>query len=375
VTLSTVGTGIGATAIWTPETSYGTVVASPVWRAVEPTSGINPKKVKNVKESSPLAGGRLADISSRRVVASQGATATIPIETCFTGLNGLLNTISRALTYGAAGLQTAGNGIYSAGSRVTPSGSIYGYTHTFRNDVAGHSVAWQFGLPTTDAVLRQYDMLGAKPIKFAFSCKKADFLNLATDWDGRVLEDPLITTAYQGYPNGATQTPYTQATPSYTAQTPIHFAESQIQIGSSLTAASSAALVDGVTQFDLTIENKLNTDRQYMGNQGLKDEQLVSDVFMFTGAITSDFVNKTYWQDAFYSDTGFSMIVTFTLNGAALSGTVAAVQFCLNNVKLNDGSPNAANKDVVANAFPFKAYYDLANEPLTVIIQSTEATL
>jgi len=375
VTLSTIGTGIGATAIWVPESSYGVVVNTPTWRAVEPTSGINPKKVKTVKESSPLAGGRLVDIVSRRVIAAQGATATLPIEVCTTGFNALLNQVSGSLAYGVAGLQTASTGIYSAGSRVTPTGSIYGYTHTFRNDVAGKSVAWQFGLPTTDAVLRQYDMLGCKPTKLALSCKKADFLTASIDYDGRVLEDPLLTASYQGYPNGAGQTPYTQAAPSYTALTPYHFAESQIQVGSSLTAASSAGLIDGVTQFDLTVEHKLNTDRQYMGNQGLKDEQLVSDVYAITGTISSDFVNKTTWQDVFYSDTGFSMIVTLTLNGAALGGTVAAIQFCLNNVKLNDGNPNAGGKDIVTSSFPFKAYYDLTNEPLTVIIQSTEATV
>jgi hypothetical protein len=373
VTLSTIGTGIGATAIWVPEASYGTVVTTPAWRSVEPTNSIDPKKSKTVKESSPLAGGRLVDIVSRRVIAAQGATVTIPLEVCTTGFNAILNQVSSTLAYGAAGSQTAGTGIYNSGTRVTPTGSIFGYTHTFRNDVAGKSVAWQFGLPTTDAVLRQYDMLGCKPTKLAFSCKKADFLTASIDYDGRVLEDPLLTASYQGYPNGAGQTPYTQATPSYTAQTPLHFAESQIQIGTSAANASSAALIDGVSQFDLTIEHKLNTDRQYMGNAGLKDEQLVSDVYAITGTVTSDFVNKTYWQDAFYSDTGFTIIATWSLG--ALGGSVAAVQMVLNNVKLNDGNPNAGGKDIVSGSFPFKAYYDLSVEPLTIIVQSTEATV
>lgn len=374
MTLSTIGTGIGATAIWTPESAgYGTVVTSPVWRAVEPTSGIQPKKVKTTKQSSPLAGGRLANLVSRRVVASQGATFTVPLEVCTTGFIGLLNQISGTYAYGAAGAQTAGTGIYVAGSRVQPSGSIYGYTFTFRNDVAGKSVAWQVGTPTTDAVLRQRDLLGAKPTKASFSCKKADFLTASIDYDARVLEDPLITTAYQGYPNGATQTPYTQAAASYTAQTPLHFAESQIQIGASAAAASTASIIDGVSGLDFAVEHKLNTDRQYMGNQGLKDEQLVSDVYAFTGTATSDFVNKTYWEDAFYSDTGFTIIATWSLG--ALSGTVSAVQAIWNNVKLNDGNAGAGGKDIVSGSYPFEAFYDLANEPLTIIVQSTEATV
>ena len=373
MTLSTIGTGIGATAIWVPETSYGVVVASPSWRAVEPTSGIQPKKVKTPKQSSPLAGGRLVDIVSRRVIAAQAATFTMPIEVCITGFNGLLNQISGAYTYGAAGSQAANTGIYVAGSRVTPSGSIYSYTHTFRNDVAGRSVAWQIGNPTTDAVLRQRDLLGAKPTKASFSCKKDDFLTCSIDYDARVLEDPLITTAYQGYPNGATQTPYTQATPSYTALTPLHFAESQIQIGASAAAASTASIIDGVSGLDFSVEHKLNVDRQYMGNAGLKDEQLLMDVMPITGTVSSDFVNKTYWEDAFYSDTGFTIIATWSLG--ALSGTVSAVQAIWNNVKLNDGNSGAAGKDIVSGSFPFAAFYDLTNEPLTVIVQSTEATV
>lgn len=373
MTLSTIGTGIGATAIWVPETSYSAVVASPAWRAVEPTSGIQPKKVKTTKQSSPLAGGRLANTVSRRVVAAQGATFSVPLEVCTTGFNAVLNQISGAFTYGAAGSQAANTGIYVAGTRVTPSGSIYSYTHTFRNDVAGKSVAWQIGTPTADAVLRQRDLLGAKPTKASFSCKKADFLTASVDYDARVLEDPLITTLYQGYPNGATQTPYTQATPSYTAQTPLHFAESQIQIGASATAASTSGIIDGVAGLDFSVEHKLNTDRQYMGNQGLKDEQLVSDVYAFTGTTTSDFVNKTYWEDAFYSDTGFTIIATWSLG--ALSGTVSAVQAIWNNVKLNDGNAGSGGKDIVSGTYPFEAFYDLTNEPLTVIVQTTEATV
>jgi hypothetical protein len=373
VTLSTIGTGIGATAIWVPETSYGAVVASPSWRSVEPTSGIQPKKVKTVKQSSPLAGGRLADIVSRRVIAAQAATFSVPLEVCTTGFNGLLNAISGAYTWGAAGSQAATTGIYVSGSRVTPSGSIYSYTHTFRNDVAGKSVAWQVGTPTTDAVLRQRDLLGAKPTKYAWSCKKADFLTLATDWDARVLEDPLITTLYQGYPNGSTQTPYTQATPSYTAQTPLHFAESQIQIGASAAAASTAGIIDGVSGLDFAVEHKLNVDRQYMGNAGLKDEQLISDVMAFSGTVTSDFLNKTYWEDAFYSDTGFTIIATWSLG--ALSGTVSAVQAIWNNVKLNDGNAGSGGKDIVSGSYPFVSLYDLTNEPFTVIVQTTEATI
>jgi len=374
MTISTIGTGIGSTFGYVPESlGYGKVVTSPAWKFLEPTSALTPKYVKTVKESSPLAGGRLVDIVSRRVVAARAATLSAPFEVCTTGFNTLINQLSASYTAGAAGVQTAGNGIYVAGSRATPSGSIFGYTHTFRNDVAGKSVAIQVGMPTTDAVLRQYDLLGCKPTKFAFSCKAADFLTLATDWDARVLEDPLITAAYEGYPNGATQTPYTQAAASYVAQTPLHFAESQIQVGASAAAASSAALVDGVTAFDLSVEHKLNVNRQYMGNQGLKDEQLVNDVYAITGTVASDFVNKATLQDAFYSDTGFSLIATWSIGAPA--GTVAAMQMVLNNVKLNDGNPAAQNKDIINTQFPFKAYYDLSVEPLTIIVQTTETTI
>lgn len=204
------------------------------------------------------------------------------------------------------------------------------------------------------------------------SGKAGEILTVATEWDARVLEDPMLTASYEGYPNGAGQTPYAQAAPSYVVQNPLHFAQSQVQIGTSTVNASNAALVDGVTQIQLSIENKMNTGRQYHGNAGLKDEPIRNDVAVISGTITSDYVNKAYWADAFYSDTPFSLIWTFS--AGPLLGTNAALQFVLNGVFLNGDSPGAGNKDVVNGAFPFVAEYDLTNEPLTVIFQTTDAT-
>lgn len=375
MTISTVGSGIGASWAMVEEASYGLVVASPTWKWFEPAGQIQAKKVKNTKQSSSLAAGRLVDVAQRRVVTSQAATVSVPFEWCQASkFTSLLNQLSNTFTTGAAGTQGAGAGIWSAGARLTTAAPAFGYTHTFRNNIAGRSVAMQVGIPTTDAVLRQYDVLGAKPTKFAWSVEKDAFLTCATDWDARVQEDPLLTASYQGYPNGAGQTPYTQATPTYAAAAPWHWAQTQIQTGTSAATASSGALVDGVTKFQVSVEHPLNTARQYMGNQGLKDEQIVNAPYKITGTVTSDFVNKTYWADQFYSDTAFSIIVTFTPAGT-LSGTVNAVQFVLNNCYLDNESPTVSNDDVVNTSFPFTCLYDLSNEPLTIIIQTTDATV
>lgn len=374
MTLTTVGAGIGASAAIVPETAYSTVVASPTWTWYEPNS-ITPKRTKTVKQSSGLAAGRMVDVASRRVVVERAATVEMPLDWCQNShFTTLLNQISSTYAAGSAGAQALNTGIYSAGARLTPAAPVYAYTHTFRNSIAGRSVAMQLGLPTTDAVLRQYDVLGAKPTKFAWSCKAGEMLTCATTWDARYLADPLIDTAYPtATTGGTTQTPYTQATPSYAVATPWDFANAQIQIGTSVTTASTAAAVDGVTGFDVAVERKMKTDRQYYGNAGLKDEPITGDVVAITGTVNSDFVNKTYWADAFYSDTPLSMIVTFS--ASALSATSPAIQFVLNNVFLNGDSPAAANKEVINTAFPFVALYDLTNEPLTVIIQSTDGTV
>ena len=372
MTITTIGSGMGATMALVEEASYGLVKSTPTWTFYEPNS-ITPKKNKVTKQSSGMAGGRVIDVTSRRVVVERSGTVAAPLDVCSSGgFSKLLNPISSSYATGAAGSQAASNGIWSAGARLQPATPMYGYTHTFRNSVAGRSASIQIGIPTTDGVLRQYDAMGCKPTKFQFDCKAGDILTLATEWDARIIEDPLITASYEGYPNGAGQTPYTQAAPSYVVQNPFHFAQSQVQIGSSAAAASSAALIDGVTGISLSIENKLNTGRQYHGNAGLKDEPIRNDVAVISGTINSDFVNKTYWADAFYSDTPFSIIWTFA--AGALSGTVAALQFVLNGVFLNGDSPGAQNKDIVNGAFPFVAEYDLTNEPLQIIFQTTDAT-
>jgi hypothetical protein len=373
VTISTVGAGIGSTAAMVPETAFSAVVSSPSWTWFEPNS-ITPKRVKTTKQSSGLAGGRMVDETQRRVVVERAATLEMAFDWCQAGhFTSLLNQMSSTYTAGAAGSQAASGGIWSAGSRVTPAAPVYGYTHTFRNSIASRSSAWQLGIPTTDAVLRQYDSLGTKPTKYAWSCKAGEMLTCTTSWDARFLADPLIDTTYPSAPPGGadSQTAYTQATPSYAAAIPWDFANAQIQLGSSIAAASTAAAVDGVTGFDLSVERKLNTSRQYYGNAGLKDEQISNDTVQITGTINSDFVNKTYWADAFYSDTPLFVIVTF----GALSATAPAIQFVLSNIFLNGDSPAAASKEIVNTSFPFMATYDLTNEPLSVIIQSSDATV
>lgn len=374
MTISTVGSGIGSSWAYVEEATWATVVGSPAWKFFEPMGKISMKKVKNTKQSSPFAAGRLVDTTSRRVVTSQAATASIPIEWLYAGhMTSLLNQLSNTYTTGAAGTQGVGAGIWSAGARVTTASPVFGYTHTFRNNIAGRSVSMQGGIPDTGAVLRQYDILGAKPTKFAWSIEKDAFLTCQTDWDGRVQEDPLLTAAYQGFLGGATQTPYTQATPSYVAASVFHWAQFQVQIGASTTAASTAGAIDGVTKLEWSVEHPMNIARQYAGNQGLKDEQIVSAPYKITGTVTSDLLNKTYWVDAFYSDTPFSIIGTFA--AGALSGTVVALQVVLNNVFLDGTSPEVQNPDIVNTSFPFTATYDLVNEPLTMILQTTDATV
>jgi hypothetical protein len=372
MTITTIGAGIGASLALVEEASYGLVKPTPAWTFYEPTTAV-PKKVKTTKQSSGLAAGRYVDVSSRRVVVERSATVATTMDVCTAGgFTKWINQISSSYATGAAGSQAAANGIWAAGARLQPTAPMYGYSHTFRNSIAGRSASLQLGIPTTDGVLRQYDAMGCKPTKMQFSCKAGDILTLATDWDSRVLEDPLITTAYEGYPNGATQTPYTQAAPSYVVQTPFHFGQAQIQLGTSIALASAASPADGLTGFDLAIERKLNIGRQYYGNAGLKDEPITNDVVSITGNLTSDFVNKTYYADAFYSDTPLFAIVTFA--AGALAATTPAIQFVLSEIYLNDGSPGAPNKEIVNNSFPFQALYDLSNEPLSILMQTADAT-
>lgn len=373
MTINTIGAGIGSSAGMVVEAlGYATVQTSPSWFFYEPNA-ITPKFVKTTKQSSGLAAGRYVDITSRRVVVERAATLDLPFDWCQgSHFTTLLNQISSTYTAGAAGSQAANGGIWSAGARLTPAAPVYGYTHTFRNSIAGRNVAWQLGIPTTDAVLRQFDMIGCKATKFAFACKAGELLTCTTTWDGRYYADPLIDTSYPAYPNGAGQTPYSQATPSYAAAIPWSFANAQVQIGASTAAASTASPIDGVTGIDWTIERQLKVDRQYFGNAGLKDEPVTKEVVKLTGTLSSDFVNKTYFADQFRTDTAQTVIITFS--AGALSATSAALQFVFPDIFEDDGTP-AAGKDVVNTGYQFVALYDLSNEPLSAIIQSTDATV
>src|SRR6185503_9039034 len=105
MTITTIGSGMGATMAMVEETAYGVVKPTPGWTFYEPTS-IKAQKQKNTKQSSGMAGGRVADVTSRRVVVSRSGTASIPLDWCTSGgFSKLLNQLSSSYATGAAGAQ------------------------------------------------------------------------------------------------------------------------------------------------------------------------------------------------------------------------------------------------------------------------------
>lgn len=329
-----VGSGLGASLGFAPETTYGTYVAPSRWHQVNKAEL---KKVKNVVQGGGLAAGQLVQRGAQRVVPTEGGTGSFELEVSRTKMGVLLQHLMGS---SAAPAQQAATAAYLQ-------------THVL-GDTVGKYLTAQVGIPDRAGTVRPMTGKGGKIVSAEFSSTMDSLLTMALEMDFQKLSEVE-----------------TLATPSYVEAIPFHFGQKTVKVGASYGAEVS---VSGVRNASVKIDRNLDTEGYYAGAAGLKGEPIANDWVGVSGSLEVDFMNKTDFLDRFHADTGFSMVVEWV--GPIIASTYAyTLRFKLPQVFLNGDTPSVDGPDVVKGTFPWVAQYDGTNPVVTVEYMSTDTTV
>jgi len=332
-----IGSGIGSQFGLGAEGSYGTYQAPT--RFYEAKSA-KVSKVKNTASWDGLAAGRQVMRNDGRVVTTKAATVAVPELVVTTKDMGLIL-----------------NQVF--GGTVTPivDGATSSFTQTHPLvDVFGKSATLQSGVPLTGGTVIPQSALGCKLDDVEFACG---------------VDSPLLTMNVNFDAKDLTEGQTLAAASYATGRSPFHFGQMQVLTGTTVAGATSA---DGVRKVTCKIDRKLKTDMFYANNLGLKDQPIQNDFAEITGVISADYKTAAHWADRFRDDTGFSLVLKWV--GANIQSTFfQTFELDLPVVFLDGDTPGIDGPDVVQTDFPYRAYFDLTNAPVTCIYRSTDTVL
>jgi hypothetical protein len=245
------------------------------------------------------------------------------------------------------------------GGTVTPivDGATSSFTQTHPLvDVFGKSASIQSGVPLIGGTVIPQTALGAKLDDAEFSCG---------------VDDPLLTVNLNWDAKDVTEAQTLAAASYVTGRSPFHFGQMSVLTGTTVAGATAA---DGVRKVTCKIDRKLKTDMFYANNLGLKEQPVQNDFAVVTGVITADYKTAAHWADRFRDDTGFSLVLKWV--GANIQSTFfQTFELDLPAVFLDGDTPGIDGPDVVQTDFPYRAYFDLTNSPVTCIYRSTDTVL
>lgn len=331
-----IGSGLGGSVGFSPETTYGTYVAPTKFLEVD---SADIKKTKMTVQGGGLAAGRVGQLASRRVFTAEGGTGSIPMEVTNKGFGSILDQLFGTLV----------------GPTQQAATTAYKQTHTLAADMSTKSGTWQAGVPDTGGTVRVFTGKGGKITKGEFSCGVTEILKCGVDLDFQKVSEAESLAA-----------------PSYVSYSPFHGGQMQVKLG---TYASEAS-VSGVKKVTLSIERPQNTELRYASGTtpNLKASPILNDYIKVTGSLDVDFMNKTDFHDRFSSDTSTSLVWLFV--GPVIASTYyETLKFTLPATFFDDTMATLSGPDVVSGSVPFTAQLDLTNGFITCEYTSTDTTL
>lgn len=318
----TVGSGLGSSLGFAPETTYGTYVAPTRFHQFNKGEI---KKVKGIVQGGGLAAGRLVQAGSQRVQATEQASGSYEIEVAYTKMGLLLQHIMGG---SAAPVQQAAS-------------TAYLQTHTLADNI-GKMLSGQVNVPQRNGTAQPKTGKGGKITSAEFTCKVNELLMMALEVD------------YQKYSEVESL-----SAPSYTIASPFHFGQMAVKLGT----YGSEASVSGVKGISVKFERGQDDDGFYAGAAGLKAEPVMNDWMKISGSVEVDNVNKADWADRFNADSSTALVLEF------LGPIIASTYNYAFRIKLpmifldDDGSTSVDGPDVISGTFPFSYQFDLTNQP------------
>lgn len=238
---------------------------------------------------------------------------------------------------------------------------------------AGHSFAFQTGVPTADnGTIEPKTYVGAKVTDWEMACQHGQIATLVLTIDAR--------NELAGAGNADPLNVSVPTLVSYTAPPAggvFHFAQSQIFTGgtcsttSGVTSVSSPVAAGNVKSFSVKMSTPLDVQRYNSGNAGFKADQLDNALATVTGQLVIEWLSSEARLNAFYADTPTPVELQFIGPAIGSGSDFSTFSLLMSDVFLDDDPVNVGGPGVVTQTIPFTALDDGTNN----VIQATYWTL
>lgn len=224
--------------------------------------------------------------------------------------------------------------------------------HTFSpGSLVGKGITVQKGVEKVDGTVQPFTLEGGKIKSVEFSQGPDETARMVVDWD---FQQMLTATAL--------------ATASYTAPTVFHYAQGALKF-----AGATVANVRSLGSLKIT--NNLDTERFFLGQGGLKGEQLNRPRDTIEGNAEIEFADLTTFHDRFTADTSFVLVMEWigdTLIGAT---QFPFLRITLNDTRLEGETPVVSGQDAfpVRVTVPFSAWDPNSGNAVEIAYQTTDA--
>lgn len=332
-----VGSGIGSSAGFVPESTYGTYAAPTRW--VEGSMKL--RKSKNTYQGGAMAAGRLVRPGTRRNVTHRGGGGTYDVAVVSKFMGHLVNGTMGGTV---APVQQGGT-------------TAYLQTHPLADPV-GQFYTFQAGIPDLGGTVRPYTFLGSQIVSAEFSCDIGGSLMATFEIVSRDVTEAQ-----------------TLAAPSFPANNEFHHGQAVVKLGT----FGAEASVDGVRRMSVKIGRPRHDGGPYMGNAGLRSKGIINDYAEISGTFEVDYLTKADFADRFAAtgpETPTSLVWEFL--GPAISGGGGAVEtfrIRVPQIFFDGDTPNADSPDAVRTSYPWVAAFDGTNAASTIEYMSTDTTL
>ena len=332
-----IGSGLGSSAGWSAESTYGTYVA-PAKFARHRSATIN--KTATRPQGEGIQAGTHVMLGSQLVEAVTGGTGQVVLDIQSKGLGVLLNTLM--------------------GGTVTPTqqGATAAYSASFPvADTYGKSMSFQVGLPQRGGTVTPATLKGTKVTQAAFSCSVDGILQGTFDLDAQAYENSTAL-ASVSYSSGVNV---------------FHGGQMTVKMGT----YNSETAVTGVKSVSLTIARPHDASAYYAGatTAGTKSEPVLNGVTAITGSIDVDFINTADFHARARDLSSTSLVLEWV--GPVIASTYyETFRITVPMAFFTDPSSfGVGGRDIVSSSFGFEARYDGTNSPCTITTISTDTAL
>ena len=336
---TTIGSGLGG---------FAAIVAQPTYGApfVTPTRALTFKTLKmtydpHIVQGGPyLRGGQIVDIGSAHVQTWLDAKGTMTGDVVNTGHALLL-----ATAMGSSAVLTQ-SGTTTAWQLGGTTGALVGAPDKNNGGTSGCCFDMQLGVPTDDGVQRPENYHSVMVTKAEWVFDRSGLVSFSYDLDAQTVEKTtvLITPTFPGGP-----IPFSMAN-----------ALSTFKLG----AFGSEAAVTGVRKTTITLDRKLQIDREYLGNvsKSLPVSNALADV---TVVMEADYTAaaKTAIFDLFLAGTPTSILCSSVGSPIGSSGLTDLFQLNASNCFLQTGGESPLEGPaLVKNSATWKGTLDTAGD-------------